>query len=109
MHGVHARNVKVEDVFIGNGVSELIVMAMQGLLNNEDEVLIPAPDYPLWTAAVSLSSGIPVHYRCDESNGWQPDLADIRHKITAKTKAIVPVHLVNIENTLSIDLLHSVK
>lgn len=86
------KNVKVEDIFIGNGVSELIVMAMQGLLNNEDEVLIPAPDYPLWTAAVSLSSGVPVHYICNEKNGWEPDLDDIRSKITDKTKAIVLIN-----------------
>jgi alanine-synthesizing transaminase len=86
------KNVKVEDVFIGNGVSELIVMAMQGLVNNDDEVLIPAPDYPLWTAAVSLASGVPIHYRCDETNGWQPDIQDIRSKITDKTKAIVLIN-----------------
>jgi alanine-synthesizing transaminase len=67
-------------------------MAMQGLLNNDDEVLIPAPDYPLWTAAVSLSSGQPIHYRCDENNGWQPDIEDIRSKITDKTKAIVLIN-----------------
>ena len=88
----NVKNVKVEDVFIGNGVSELIVMAMQGLVNNDDEVLIPAPDYPLWTAAVSLASGVPVHYRCDETNGWQPDIQDIRSKITDKTKAIVLIN-----------------
>ncbi|MEP7766247.1 aminotransferase class I/II-fold pyridoxal phosphate-dependent enzyme, partial [Sanguibacter sp. 26GB23] len=83
------RNITVEDIIIGNGVSELIVMAMQGLLNNNDEVLIPSPDYPLWTAAVSLSSGKPIHYICDESNEWQPDIEDIRSKISDKTKAIV--------------------
>jgi alanine-synthesizing transaminase len=88
----NVKNVKVEDVFIGNGVSELIVMAMQGLVNNDDEVLIPAPDYPLWTAAVSLASGVPIHYRCDETNEWQPDILDIRSKITAKTKAIVLIN-----------------
>jgi alanine-synthesizing transaminase len=86
------KEVKINDIFIGNGVSELIVMAMQGLLNNDDEVLIPAPDYPLWTAAVSLSSGQPIHYRCDENNGWQPDIEDIRSKITDKTKAIVLIN-----------------
>ena len=90
----NVKNVKVEDIFIGNGVSELIVMAMQGLVNNDDEVLIPAPDYPLWTAAVSLASGVPVHYRCDETNGWQPDIQDIRNKITDKTKAIVLITLI---------------
>jgi alanine-synthesizing transaminase len=88
----NVKNVKVEDIFIGNGVSELIVMAMQGLVNNDDEVLIPAPDYPLWTAAVSLASGVPVHYRCDETNEWQPDIQDIRSKITDKTKAIVLIN-----------------
>src|SRR5260370_19949053 len=75
----------VEDVFLGNGVSELIVMTLQGLLNNGDEVLIPAPDYPLWTAAVSLTGGTPVHYLCDEQAGWAPDLTDIEAKITAST------------------------
>ncbi|GLX80137.1 aminotransferase [Thalassotalea insulae] len=85
-------NVSVDDIFIGNGVSELIVMAMQGLLNNDDEVLIPAPDYPLWTAAVSLSGGVPVHYRCVEENQWFPDLDDIASKITDKTKAIVLIN-----------------
>src|SRR5919205_1934043 len=77
--------VDIEDVYLGNGVSELIVMAMQGLLDNGDEVLVPAPDYPLWTAAVSLSSGTPRHYLCDEQADWTPDLADIRSKITANT------------------------
>jgi alanine-synthesizing transaminase len=85
-------NVTVDDIFIGNGVSELIVMAMQGLLNNGDEVLIPSPDYPLWTAAVSLSSGKPVHYRCDEQDAWQPDIDDIKAKITPHTKAIVLIN-----------------
>jgi len=85
-------NVTVDDVFIGNGVSELIVMAMQGLLNTGDEVLIPSPDYPLWTAAVSLSSGKPVHYRCDEQDGWQPDIDDIKAKINGQTKAIVLIN-----------------
>jgi alanine-synthesizing transaminase len=86
------KNITVEDIIIGNGVSELIVMAMQGLLNTHDEVLIPSPDYPLWTAAVSLSSGKPVHYKCDESNGWQPDIIDMRSKISDKTKAIVLIN-----------------
>jgi alanine-synthesizing transaminase len=84
--------LNVEDVYLGNGVSELIVMAMQALLNNGDQVLIPAPDYPLWTAAVSLGGGTPVHYLCDESNGWMPDLADIEAKITPDTKAIVIIN-----------------
>ncbi|MDR2688486.1 MAG: pyridoxal phosphate-dependent aminotransferase [Azoarcus sp.] len=83
------RGVDVEDIYIGNGVSELIAMAMNALLNAGDEVLVPAPDYPLWTAAVSLSSGRPVHYLCDEGAGWLPDLADIRRKITSNTRAIV--------------------
>ena len=85
-------DVSVDDIYIGNGVSELIVMAMQGLLDNGDEVLIPAPDYPLWTAAVALSGGKPVHYRCDEENQWFPDLEDIARKITSKTKAIVLIN-----------------
>ncbi|MEZ0074247.1 pyridoxal phosphate-dependent aminotransferase [Planotetraspora sp. GP83] len=82
----------VEDVYLGNGVSELIVMALQALLNNGDEVLIPAPDYPLWTAAVSLSGGTPVHYICDEQAGWFPDLDDIEARITDRTKAIVIIN-----------------
>ncbi|MFA3790307.1 pyridoxal phosphate-dependent aminotransferase [Aliiglaciecola sp. SL4] len=86
------KNILVDDVFIGNGVSELIVMAMQALLNNGDEVLIPSPDYPLWTAAVSLSSGTPVHYKCVEQADWFPDIADIRSKITSNTKAIVLIN-----------------
>lgn len=86
------RGVTVEDIFLGNGVSELIVMAMQGLLNNGDQVLIPAPDYPLWTAAVSLSGGMPVHYLCDEAAEWYPDLDDIRSKVTSNTKAIVVIN-----------------
>ncbi len=85
-------DISVDDIFIGNGVSELIVMAMQGLLNNDDEVLIPAPDYPLWTAAVALSGGNPVHYACDEENQWFPDLKDMESKITPKTKAIVLIN-----------------
>ncbi|AZQ84174.1 pyridoxal phosphate-dependent aminotransferase [Colwellia sp. Arc7-635] len=85
-------DVSVDDIYIGNGVSELIVMAMQGLLNNGDEVLIPAPDYPLWTAAVALSGGEPVHYRCDDENHWYPDLNDMASKITPQTKAIVLIN-----------------
>jgi alanine-synthesizing transaminase len=84
--------VDVEDIILGNGVSELIVMAMQALLNIGDEMLIPSPDYPLWTAAVSLSGGTPVHYRCDEENDWQPNLDDIRSKITANTRGIVVIN-----------------
>ncbi|MEE4146214.1 MAG: pyridoxal phosphate-dependent aminotransferase [Halieaceae bacterium] len=86
------RDVDVEDIILGNGVSELIVMAMQALLNTGDEMLIPSPDYPLWTAAVSLSGGRPVHYRCDEANDWQPDLDDIESRITANTRGIVVIN-----------------
>lgn len=86
------RGVQVEDIYIGNGVSELIVMVLQALLDNGDEVLIPAPDYPLWTAAVSLSGGIPRHYHCDEQADWLPDLDDIRGKITPHTRAIVIIN-----------------
>ncbi len=82
----------VEDVFLGNGVSELITMTMQALLNDGDEVLIPAPDYPLWTAATSLSGGKPVHYLCDEEDDWNPSIEDIRSKVTEKTKAIVVIN-----------------
>ncbi|MBP3703281.1 MAG: aminotransferase class I/II-fold pyridoxal phosphate-dependent enzyme [Lachnospiraceae bacterium] len=79
-------------VYAGNGVSELISMAMQGLLNNDDEILIPAPDYPLWTAAAKLAGGNPVHYICDESSNWYPDLSDMEKKITPKTKGIVIIN-----------------
>lgn len=82
----------VEDVYLGNGVSELIVMSLQALLDNGDEVLIPAPDYPLWTAAVALSGGTPVHYLCDESAEWQPSLADMEAKITPRTRALVLIN-----------------
>ncbi|MGF1723434.1 pyridoxal phosphate-dependent aminotransferase [Photobacterium nomapromontoriensis] len=82
----------VEDVYIGNGCSELIVLAMQALLNNNDEILVPSPDYPLWTAAVSLSGGNAVHYMCDEESDWYPDLDDIRSKITANTRGIVLIN-----------------
>jgi alanine-synthesizing transaminase len=85
-------NVAIEDVFIGNGVSELIVMCMQALLNSGDEVLVPSPDYPLWTTAISLSGGTPVHYICDEESDWNPDIEDMRRKITSKTKAIVLIN-----------------
>jgi len=86
------KGVTIEDIFIGNGASELIVMAMQGLLNTGDEVLVPAPDYPLWTAAVTLAGGTPRHYVCDEANEWMPDLADMRAKITPNTRAIVIIN-----------------
>ncbi len=88
----HVKDVTIDDIYIGNGVSELIVMAMQGLLNDGDEMLIPAPDYPLWTASTSLSGGTPVHYRCDEANGWQPDLDDMAAKITQRTRGIVVIN-----------------
>nr|WP_236123502.1 pyridoxal phosphate-dependent aminotransferase [Cellulomonas palmilytica] len=82
----------VEDVYLGNGVSELITMVMQALLDEGDEVLIPSPDYPLWTAMTSLSDGRPVHYRCDESTGWQPDLEHLESLITPRTKALVVIN-----------------
>lgn len=84
--------VGINDIYTGNGVSELITMAMQGLLDNGDEVLLPAPDYPLWTAAVTLAGGTPVHYMCDEQNEWNPDIDDIRKKITPRTKGIVIIN-----------------
>lgn len=86
------RDVTIEDIFVGNGVSELIVMTMQALLNDGDEILIPSPDYPLWTTAVALSGGKPVHYICDEQADWNPDLADMERKISSKTKAIVLIN-----------------
>ena len=82
----------VDSVFLGNGVSELITMTLQALLDNGDQVLIPAPDYPLWTASTSLAGGTPVHYLCDETNGWQPDLVDLESKITPRTKALVVIN-----------------
>jgi alanine-synthesizing transaminase len=84
--------VGLDDIYIGNGASELIVMSMQGLLNTGDEVLVPAPDYPLWTAAATLAGGTPKHYICDEANDWNPDLADMRSKITPNTRAIVVIN-----------------
>ncbi len=86
------QDVEIEDVYIGNGASELIVMAMQALVNNGDEVLIPAPDYPLWTAAVSLSGGRPVHYLCDENADWMPDLEHLESCITERTRALVVIN-----------------
>lgn len=88
----HVAGVTVDDVYLGNGVSELIVMSLNALLDAGDEVLVPAPDYPLWTAAVSLSGGTPVHYLCDEQAEWYPDIEDIRRKITPDTKAIVVIN-----------------
>ena len=84
--------VEIEDIFLGNGASELIVMAMQALLNNNDEILVPAPDYPLWTAAVNLAGGKARHYLCDEESGWFPDIADIESKISDKTRGIVVIN-----------------
>lgn len=86
------KGVGLGDIYLGNGASELIVMATNALLNDGDEMLLPAPDYPLWTAAVTLSGGTPVHYMCDEAKGWMPDLADIRAKITPRTKGIVVIN-----------------
>jgi len=95
MHYTQQKEIKgvtLEDIYLGNGVSELIVMTMQGLLNNGDEVLVPTPDYPLWTAAVSLSGGTARHYLCDEESEWLPDIGDIRSKITPSTRAIVVIN-----------------
>jgi alanine-synthesizing transaminase len=95
MHYTQEKNIKgvgIDDIYIGNGASELIVMGMNALLDEGDEVLVPAPDYPLWTAAVSLSGGKPIHYICDEQADWMPDIDDMRKKITAKTKAIVVIN-----------------
>ncbi len=85
-------HVEIDDIYLGNGVSELIVMAMQALLNNGDEVLVPAPDYPLWTAAINLAGGKPIHYHCDEQSDWFPDINDIANKITDKTRGIVVIN-----------------
>ncbi|MDQ3528248.1 MAG: aminotransferase class I/II-fold pyridoxal phosphate-dependent enzyme, partial [Actinomycetota bacterium] len=84
--------VGVDDVFLGNGVSELIAMSLSALLEDGDEVLVPAPDYPLWTAATSLAGGVPVHYLCDEEQDWQPGIEDIRARITPRTKALVVIN-----------------
>lgn len=95
MHYTQSKNiagVTVDDIIIGNGVSELIVMAMQGLLNNGDQMLVPMPDYPLWTAAATLAGGTARHYMCDEASGWLPDLKDIESKINANTRGIVVIN-----------------
>ena len=84
--------VTLDDIYLGNGASELITLATNALLDNGDELLVPSPDYPLWTAAASLSGGVPVHYKCDESKGWMPDLDDIRSKITPRTKGLVVIN-----------------
>ena len=95
MHETQLQRIKgvtLDDIYLGNGASELIVMATNALLDDGDEILLPSPDYPLWTAAASLSGGVPVHYLCDEANGWMPDLADIRAKITPRTKGLVVIN-----------------
>ena len=95
MHETQKQGIKgvtLDDIYLGNGASELISMATNALLDNGDELLLPAPDYPLWTAAASLSGGTPVHYVCDEANGWMPNLADIRSKVTPRTKGIVVIN-----------------
>ncbi len=108
MHETQKQGVKgvtLEDIYLGNGASELIVMATNALLDNGDELLLPSPDYPLWTAAASLSGGTPVHYLCDEANGWMPDLDDIRAKITPRTKGIVVINPNNPTGALYSDAL----
>lgn len=103
------KGVTLDDIYLGNGASELIVMATNALLDNGDELLLPAPDYPLWTAAASLSGGTPVHYLCDEAKGWMPDLEDIRAKITPRTKGIVVINPNNPTGALySDDLLKAI-
>ena len=95
MHETQKQGIKgvtLDDIYLGNGASELIAMATNALLDDGDELLLPAPDYPLWTAVTSLSGGTPVHYMCDEANGWMPDLSDIRSKITPRTKGIVVIN-----------------
>ena len=104
----HIAGVHVDDVYLGNGASELIVMSLNALLDDGDEILVPAPDYPLWTAGVSLSGGRPVHYLCDEGAGWLPDLEDIRRKITPRTKGIVVINPNNPTGALyPVDLLEA--
>ncbi len=108
MHETQKQGIKgvtLEDIYLGNGASELIVMATNGLLDNGDELLLPAPDYPLWTAATSLSGGTPVHYLCNEADGWMPDLEDIRRKITPRTKGIVVINPNNPTGALYSDAL----
>jgi alanine-synthesizing transaminase len=101
--------VTLDDIYLGNGASELIAMSTNALLDDGDELLLPAPDYPLWTASTSLSGGTPVHYLCDEANGWMPNLADIRAKITPRTKGIVVINPNNPTGALySDDLLKSI-
>jgi alanine-synthesizing transaminase len=103
------KGVTLDDIFLGNGASELIAMATNALLDNGDELLLPTPDYPLWTAAASLSGGTPVHYLCEEANGWMPDLQDIERKITPRTKGIVVINPNNPTGALySDELLRSI-
>lgn len=85
-------DVQIDDIYLGNGVSDLILMSMEAFLDNGDEVLVPSPDYPLWTAAIRLAGGNAVHYLCDEQSDWYPDIADMESKITPKTKAIVVIN-----------------
>jgi alanine-synthesizing transaminase len=95
MHETQKQGIKgvtLDDIYLGNGASELIVMATNGLMDDGDELLLPAPDYPLWTAATSLSGGTPVHYMCEEASGWMPDIEDIRRKISPRTKGIVVIN-----------------
>jgi len=108
MHETQKQDIKgvtLDDIYLGNGASELIVMATNALLDNGDELLLPAPDYPLWTAAASLSGGTPVHYQCDEANGWMPNLDDIRAKITPRTKGMVVINPNNPTGALYADAL----
>ena len=108
MHETQKQGIKgvtLDDIYLGNGASELIVMATNGLLDNGDELLLPAPDYPLWTAATSLSGGTPVHYLCNEDNGWMPDMDDIRRKISPRTKGIVVINPNNPTGALYSDAL----
>lgn len=103
------KNVTIDDIYIGNGVSELIMMSMQALLNNGDEILVPSPDYPLWTCSIHLSGGKAVHYVCDEESNWYPDLADIEKKITSKTRGIVIINPNNPTGAVyPSDLLHKI-
>jgi len=112
MHYTQEKNiagVTIDDIYLGNGASELIMLAMNALLNGDDEVLVPAPDYPLWTAATSLSGGNPVHYVCDEQAGWLPDIDDIKKKITSNTRAIVVINPNNPTGALySVDVLKEI-
>ena len=112
MHETQKQGIKgvaLDDIYLGNGASELIVMATNALLDTGDELLLPSPDYPLWTAAASLSGGTPVHYLCDEANGWMPDLDDIRSKITPRTKGIVVINPNNPTGALySVELLKGI-